>query len=332
MAAQAPGVFVRFDPEAHQERVASDLATGPLQVGFDGCMIGELAPGQPGHRHGIDEAGGALVDCPDPFVRRVRGDQIDHGQPRLAGSFVQRRAFLRRQIGQDQSVHARLHRIVAEGPVAVAIDRVDVAHEQQRCLTPGPEPFGRAKCVGQTHAVAERPLAGPLDRHAFGQRIAEGHAQLDEIRAGLVDDLQQGAGTFRIRKPVRQKQAHGLLTTGPQRCEHRLQAIDHVSWILQGHAASHRSSAEGHGAPCPYTFIQIGTSGFAFGWVSTPVWFRLHIPRNGVHVFVATAGQVDHHDGVRSQLAGQAGQKREGVRRFQCRNNPLGAGQQPHAF
>ena len=89
------------------------------------------------------------------------------------------------------STPARL-RIGDELGDAVAVDRIVIAHEDERRRhVVGAEVAHQIERQAQRHARLQRAQAGGLDRRAVGHRIGERHADLDEIGAGFRQPLDE---------------------------------------------------------------------------------------------------------------------------------------------
>src|SRR6266852_8101547 len=113
------------------------------------------------------------------------------GKPQLA-------VYLRRQVDDDQSIDARGLRIDEKFVDAVDVDRIVVAHQQQRR---GVIVFAKRadhrERLFQGHAGLERAQPRRLDRRTVRHRIGEGHADLDDVGACLrqrLDDVERGRG------------------------------------------------------------------------------------------------------------------------------------------
>ncbi len=63
----------------------------------------------------------------------------------------------------------------------------------------GPQAGGHVEHARQSGAGGQRPLGGPLDDRAVGQRIGERHADFDDIGAGAIERPQDRRPTARDR-------------------------------------------------------------------------------------------------------------------------------------
>ncbi len=72
----------------------------------------------------------------------------------------------------------------------VAQDGVPVRHDQRAGAGRG-DLTGRGEDVAQVHAAGQRPHGGVLDDRAVHDRVAVGNADLDDVDAGLDEDLHR---------------------------------------------------------------------------------------------------------------------------------------------
>jgi len=113
-------------------------------------------------------------------------------QPRGLGRQAELLILLRRKIDDDEPVDARLARILQEFRHAILIDRIVVAHEDdRRRRLLAAEVAHELKRLLHRLPGGERAQRGGLDRRPVGHGIGEGHAELDHIGAGAGQRLHQ---------------------------------------------------------------------------------------------------------------------------------------------
>ena len=119
-------------------------------------------------------------------------------EPGLHRRQAQFGVFLRRQIDDDQAVDAGGLRIGEKLVDAIDVDRIVIAHQhQRRGVIVLAEPAHHLQRLLQGHAGLQRAQPGRLDRRTVRHRIGEGHADLDDVGAGLrqrLDDVERGRG------------------------------------------------------------------------------------------------------------------------------------------
>ncbi len=103
------------------------------------------------------------------------------------------------QIGDDEAVHAGGGRVGDESIEPIGEDGVVVAHQQER-LGETARAEARRDLEAATHGRSrfERRLGRVLDGGAVGERVGEGHAQLDEVGAGVGDRADDSLGSGEI--------------------------------------------------------------------------------------------------------------------------------------
>ena len=122
--------------------------------------------------------------------------QIQLGRPAL-----QIGALFRRQVRHDEAIGAGRSCLAKQRIPAEPHERIGIAHQQHGnavvLLFKSPKPFQR---FFQRHSGLQRPLRRRLDGRSVCQWIAKRHPQLDHIRAGLGDGLQQRHRGLHLRK------------------------------------------------------------------------------------------------------------------------------------
>jgi hypothetical protein len=109
-------------------------------------------------------------------------------------------AFLGRVVDDQHAVDAGRPRIGHEAvamALVVALDRVGVAHQHHRRAASRWRNCAPRQHLGQADAARQGAFAGLLDHRAVGHRVAEGHAELDDVGAAFdqrMHDLGRGVG------------------------------------------------------------------------------------------------------------------------------------------
>ena len=86
--------------------------------------------------------------------------------------------------------------------------------------------------VGEADAVAKRSLGRALNRRAVGDRIAEGHAQLDDGRARAREFDEERAGRLDVGVARRDERDEAATPLGSQALESFRDAAQLVSLLL----------------------------------------------------------------------------------------------------
>ena len=149
-----------------------------------------------GDRNVIDEARRILQHGRQPLVvgRRCREtDEVEAGLQRRHAQFV---VFLGRQIDDDEPVDAGGFRVAEEFVDAVDVDRIVVAHQNDRRRVVALAEFAHQReRLHHRLAGIERAQSGRLHRRPVRHRIGERHAELDHVgaRSGQrLDDRERG--------------------------------------------------------------------------------------------------------------------------------------------
>ena len=118
-----------------------------------------------------------------PLARRRRRDQPDEGERAVAKPFL---AFGIRSHGnvRDENTTGACFRGPSEGVGAGGKNRIQVAEQHHRHCEPGPLDQVQHTVVG--HSVLEGSLRAGLDDRTIRDRIRERDAQLDDVRAALL--------------------------------------------------------------------------------------------------------------------------------------------------
>ena len=94
--------------------------------------------------------------------------------------------LLIRHIRQDQSVHAKLGRLLDEALSSVGEDNIRVGHENHRNLCVFPDFFNHCKNFVGGHAAEQGADICRLDHRSLCRRIGERDTKLDEVCACLL--------------------------------------------------------------------------------------------------------------------------------------------------
>ena len=101
--------------------------------------------------------------------------------------------MLGRQVDHDQAVDAGVFGFGNKARHAVFVDWVEVAHQHQRGhLLAFAELTNHLQGFRQVLTVVQGANIGQLDRRTIGHWIGEGHTQLNHIRAGGRQTLEDG--------------------------------------------------------------------------------------------------------------------------------------------
>jgi hypothetical protein len=140
------------------------------------------APVTPPQGDMVNVSAGGFGDAGDARVARGRRDQEDRVDRGPAQQARELDALLGRIVDDQDAVDARGLRVGDEALDAVALDRIRVAHEDDRRLgVVAAKVAHHRQHVGQADAARQRPLARLLDHRPVGHRIAERHAELDHV-------------------------------------------------------------------------------------------------------------------------------------------------------
>ena len=132
---------------------------------------------QPGDQ--IDESLRAVHRGTEPLGPRGRRDEPDQVQPALLHGVFDAGIAPRRQIGQEQSRDAEALGILEEAIETVAENRVQVTEDHDRSSQPAAvDQLERAR---QRHALPQRLEGRALNGRPVGERIAEGHSDLEHV-------------------------------------------------------------------------------------------------------------------------------------------------------
>ena len=164
------------------ETALTSLTRRPTEDGSD-----VRAPGHADERDAIQEAAASGGDGRAPGGWRGRGHEIDDREPGGTGHRLERRPFVRRQVGDDQPGRTRAGQALRHGlAVAATDDLVGVAHRHERKVGPGgADAFDQAEGALQRGAGRQGDPGRALERGAVGQRIRIREADLEQICPGI---------------------------------------------------------------------------------------------------------------------------------------------------
>jgi hypothetical protein len=162
------------------------------------AQVEPVGAGHAGERNIVQESLGAAAQLVQARVRGRRRGEIDLAQTRAA----QRRGrvrFLDRAIDDEHAVDAGRDRFARERGVAVDLDRIEIAHQHDRRRRVVAAEFGNpTQYLLQADAARQRAFARMLDHRTVGHRIGKRHADLDQVRAGVDQRMQQRHDAVRI--------------------------------------------------------------------------------------------------------------------------------------
>ena len=179
------GLFRRGDSEAdgNRERGVSADFRGHLADG-----VGDLGlhSRDAFARDVVDETRGPLDDERDAVVGRGGRDEVDDGQPGVAHEGFVVVGFLGREVEDEQAIDARGGGIADELRDAAAVEEVVVNVEHEGNLRVAADGADGVENLGGRGAGLEAALGGELVHEAVGERIAEGHADFEDVHARAI--------------------------------------------------------------------------------------------------------------------------------------------------
>ena len=142
------------------------------------------SPGGTGDAYAINEGVSDLGELGHAVLVRSRSDQRNEAHFVRAAGGNERPRLFGREVNDDEAIAARGRALHRGARFAKGEYRVVVAHEKHRRLEPlGARFADEAEAVVQRDAVGHGDVVGVLDRRAVSQRVGEGHADFDHIRA-----------------------------------------------------------------------------------------------------------------------------------------------------
>ena len=105
-------------------------------------------------------------------------------------------AFFWRVIDHQHAVHTGggrvFHKAVSAVKMVVVFYGVGIAHQHNRCgSVGGAELAHHGQHFAHAHTVSQRSFTGFLNHRPVGHRVAERHAQLDDVSAALYQGMHQ---------------------------------------------------------------------------------------------------------------------------------------------
>src|SRR4029077_12438634 len=150
-------------------------------------------------RNCVDESARVLRDAPEPFVRCRWRDQKDRIESMLKQVLSPRLCFLGNQICHEDSVDSRLSRCRGEWFWAELQERIEITEEDDGHINVLPDVPRAGERVAYGHAVSQRSFRRALNQFPIRNRIAERHAQLDDVRSRLRELNEQALSSCKIR-------------------------------------------------------------------------------------------------------------------------------------
>ena len=149
--------------------------------------------GRAGHRHRVYEPLARGGDPGESLRSRHRRHHLHQRQSVPLALRREFRALVERQIGHDEAAHAHTLRIRRQTRQSIGEQRIEVAHQQQRCAL-SRQRLELLQDPAQAHARSQRLFAGTLDRDAVGHRIGERHPDLHHVsRTGDLEQIAREA-------------------------------------------------------------------------------------------------------------------------------------------
>src|SRR5258706_5294449 len=139
-----------------------------------------------GPGHGIDKAGTCLGDLLESSIRAGGCGKEDGCQPVLMHKKTVVAGFFQGEVCNQSAIHPSGFCISGKLFQSVAKNGIQIRKYDQSRLWPHFANLRReSQYVSQSGAVAKRSFAGTLDDRAIGQRVTEGNAEFDDVRARI---------------------------------------------------------------------------------------------------------------------------------------------------
>ena len=191
-----------------------------------------LHPGHALARDVVDEAGAALDDGGDAFVRRGGCDEPDGAEAGVAHQLFVGVGFLGRQVEHEQSVHARVGGVGDELLHAAAVQEVEINVEDNRDFRLAPDFSDGRQELRRRGAALQAALGGELVHEAVRQRVAEGDAKLEDVHTRAVEGERELARGLEMGVTRADVNDEGLLGVLLEPGEAGGDAV-HAVWILR---------------------------------------------------------------------------------------------------
>ena len=189
------------DAEAHGHRERR-MPLDPLDGLGDQIRVRHGRTGDAGDRHIIYKARGVRENGREASVVRSRRGEPDERKARAQRRQAEFVILLRRQVHDNQTVDPGGLGVAKERLDPVGIDRIEIAHQDNGRLCVAFAEFrDHFERSAQSLPALQRPQTGGLNRRAVGHRVGERHAELDHIRPGRREGLEDGEARLAIRVP-----------------------------------------------------------------------------------------------------------------------------------
>ena len=165
------------------------------------CQIGCRRAGYTGHRDVVDERRRHFPGLLDAMRVARRGDEGNEVEASRDRRLSEPRAFLGREIDDEESVGAAICRVIDELLLTVGENRIVIAEEQNRHVGTATDHAHRFEHVGERRSATQRSLRSTLNRRPIGGRIAEWHPELDDVGARIGRGHHQLHGRVQVRIP-----------------------------------------------------------------------------------------------------------------------------------
>ena len=208
------------DPEPHHQGQAGVSSHGFDQRQKSRVQLGAGAR-DAGDGDAIDEPGGGLAGLVDASLGAGRRHEEDEVDLTRIGGAAQVRRLARRKVRHDQSVNARVRCRSAKPFETEGEDWIQISHEKQWHVRPGPRRRRRLQRPRDRHARLQRNLGRRLDGAAVRERIGKRNPELDRIGArpgGRLDQRRRDVETWIAGGEIGDD---SQLPLGPQPGEHR---------------------------------------------------------------------------------------------------------------
>ena len=157
--------------------------------------------GNAGAGDGVDESLAVLGDGGKALIRAGGRSKEDRREADAVHLGEVGRGFFDDHVRQQDTVDAGGSGCVGEVGQAEAQDGIEIGKDHQAGMgTGGAQIAGQGKHVYETGTAREGAFTGALDDRAIGERIAEGNAELDDVRAGIDGSESDGAGDAQVRR------------------------------------------------------------------------------------------------------------------------------------
>src|SRR5271166_2609517 len=149
---------------------------------FGLCGQRLLGSSDPGTRDSVDKPLRSCGDALEPFVGTGRRGKKNRSKMMALEMRKIFAGFFDNHVGDQHAVYARLLSSSAEALQTKTQNGIEIGKDDQARLRPLPAQVGsNSEHIAERRAMPQGALACALDHRPIGQRIAEGHAQLDHV-------------------------------------------------------------------------------------------------------------------------------------------------------